>query len=167
MRCIRFLVALLFKLLSVVQVGGAPLTSAAGELAASLGIIQPGDIEIHRLFRGRPLSQTFAVYTLYLAQLKLYRRTVYNYGDAEQPPINIGMVGALRLEIRPIARNHMTLGSSFYGVYQILRTILHPEDPADGCFESKWRISNRALAPGRELTMGYLNLLLGVTEIFR
>ncbi|KAL8756551.1 MAG: hypothetical protein Q9184_004465 [Pyrenodesmia sp. 2 TL-2023] len=61
----------------------------------------------------------------------------------------------------------MTLGSSFYGVYYILRTILHPEDPADGCFESKWRISNRELASGRERTMGYLNLLLGDTEVFR
>ncbi|KAL8902632.1 MAG: hypothetical protein Q9207_004514 [Kuettlingeria erythrocarpa] len=109
----------------------------------SVGVIEPRDLVIARLFRGRPLPQNLAVYTLYSAELDLYRNTVFHYGDAEVPSITIGVARDLQLEIRPIARNNPTLGSSFYGICYILQLMLHPDYPTERFFESKWRVSNR------------------------
>lgn len=169
MRCIGLLAAFSLRLASIVVADELTQTNAEKSAALSLGVIQPGDIGIHRMFRGRPLPQTLAVYLLHNAQLELYRRTVQDHGDAALTVANFQSRDeymSLNLDIKPfgIGENHMTLGSSFYGIYAILKTMLLPRSPADGFWELKWRIWNRALIPGREVPLGYLSLLIGGAE---
>ncbi len=159
MWCIKPLVAFFLCIFSVIPVSGAPPAHVPSQ-QPSLGVIEPRDLVIARSFRGRPLPRTLTIYTLYSAELDLYRNTVFHYGDAEVPSIIIGVGRELQLEIIPIARDYPTLGSSFYGVCYILQIMLHPDYPGEDFFESKWRVSNRVLVPGREVPMIYLNLLL-------
>lgn len=159
MWCFKALVAFSVGVSSAIPVDEASRADTPSQ-QASLGIIKPGDLTIARFFRGRPLPPTNAVYTLYSAELALYRNTVYHYGDAEVPPITISVQRDLQLEITPIARNNPTLGASFLGVCYILQIMLHPSYPDVGFLESKWRVSNRVLVPGREVPIVYLNLLL-------
>ncbi|KAL8676503.1 MAG: hypothetical protein Q9224_007281, partial [Gallowayella concinna] len=164
MPCINLLIPFLLIFASDI-LANAPAPSNIGNAAAvSLGITQLQDIGIDQLWRGRPLDEeSITIYTLHFSQLELYRRTVQNRGDAALPPLDIRTAEAyLRLEIRPFETQgtHMTLGSSFYGAYIIMRTMLLPETPAGGYWELKWRISNSAMIPGKEVPIGYLNLLL-------
>ena len=132
-----------------------------------LGVLQPQDIGIQRLYRGRPLPQTWTVYTLYWAQLEIYRRTVQRRGDGILESLNIEAEhqSNLRLEIRPYdfgdVSNSMTLGSSFYGIASMAQTMLVPASPRDGFFELKWRIFRKAVRPSADVPLGYLNLVLG------
>ncbi|KAL8888775.1 MAG: hypothetical protein Q9215_003838 [Flavoplaca cf. flavocitrina] len=132
-----------------------------------VGVLQPQDIGIQRLYRGRPLPQTWTVYTLYWAQLEIYRRTVQRRGDGILESLNIEAEHSsnLRLEIRPYEfgdrSNSMTLGSSFYGIPSMLQTMLLPARPGDGFFELKWRIFRKASRPSADVPLGYLNLVLG------
>ncbi|KAL8848488.1 MAG: hypothetical protein Q9221_006490 [Calogaya cf. arnoldii] len=143
--------------------------------ATSLGVLQPQDIGIQRLYRGRPLPHEFATYTLYYAQLELYRRTVRRRGDAIQGPLDISLEDQanLHLEIRSFEYGHerhfMTLGSSLYGIASMLQTMLNPDGPNDGFFELKWKIFRRASAirPRADVPLGYLNVLLGGDRMFR
>ncbi|KAI4243522.1 MAG: hypothetical protein LQ352_007013, partial [Teloschistes flavicans] len=51
----------------------------------------------------------------------------------------------------------MTLGSSFYGVMQLLRAMLHPTKPSEGLFETRWMIL-RIEVRGGEVPLGSLEL---------
>lgn len=173
MRSLILLVAFFLEFVSIVVATKFNSTDAENPSATPVGVIRPEDIGIQPLFRGRPVPQAITIYTLYHAQLVLYRRTVQRRGDGVQGPMdfNVDDETNLRLEIRPFEqegrRNDMTLGSSFYGIASMIMTMLNPEDPADGFFELKWRIFNRALVPGFEVPMGYLNLLRGSPEAFQ
>ncbi|KAI4236052.1 MAG: hypothetical protein LQ349_002788 [Xanthoria aureola] len=158
-------VGLLFTVAA--KVGSVPVAPAENVSASSVGVLQPQDIGIQRLYRGRPIPHGWTIYTLYWAQLEIYRRTVQHRGDGLQAPLDIELEhhSNLRLEIRPYAYgegiNSMTLGSSWYGISSMMQTMLVPQGPADGFWELKWRIFRKAIRPRVDVPLGYLNLLLG------
>ncbi len=164
MRFISFWPAVVVLFTRAAEVASAPLENRP---TVPLGVLQPQDIGIQRLYRGRPLPQTWTVYTLYWAQLVIYRRTVQRRGDGILESLNIETEhqSNLRLEIRPYEfgdrSNSMTLGSSFYGISSMLQTMLVPARPGDGFWELKWRIFRKAVRPTADVPLGYLNLLLG------
>ncbi|KAL8804385.1 MAG: hypothetical protein Q9182_002580 [Xanthomendoza sp. 2 TL-2023] len=158
---ITFLVAFASDILAA-----APSNIVNGS-AVSLGVVQPHDLEIDRMWKGRSLDDiSLVISTLHVAQLELYRRTVQNHGDAAQPSMDVRTALGLTLEVRPIEipNNHMTLGYAFYGVDFMMQTMLLPQTPADGFWELKWRIWSKAMTPGRDVPVGYLSLLLGDPE---
>ena len=161
---------LLFAFSFIVTATNVNSTNLDNAPTTSVGVVQPQDIGVQRLFRGRPLPQPITVYTLYYAKLALYRRTVRRHGDAilGSMDFDLNQEPNLRLEIRSFEqegkRNFMTIGTSFYSVSSMIKTMLNPENPADGFWELRWRVFNRALVPGSEVPMGYLNLLLGNAE---
>ncbi|KAL8644365.1 MAG: hypothetical protein Q9226_007802 [Calogaya cf. arnoldii] len=171
MRFISFCwTAVLWFLITAANVNSV---NAENGSATSLGVLQPQDIGIQRLYRGRPLPHEFATYTLYYAQLELYRRTVRRRGDAIQGPLDISLEDQanLRLEIRSFEYGHerhfMTLGSSLYGIASMLQTMLNPEGPNDGFFELRWKIFRKPARPRPDVPLGYLNVLLGGDRMFR
>lgn len=148
-------------------VGSVPVVPAENVSASAVGVLQPQDIGIQRLYRGRPIPQGWTIYTLYWAQLEIYRRTVQHRGDGLQGSLDIELEhhSNLRLEIRPFTYgqrvNSMTLGSSLYGISSMIQTMLVPQGPADGFWELKWRIFRKVIRPEVDVPLGYLNLLLG------
>lgn len=164
MRLISLWSAVVLVSTQAANVASAPLENGP---TVPVGVVQPQDIGIQRLYRGRPLPQTWTVYTLYWAQLVIYRRTVQRRGDGILDSLNIEAEhqSNLRLEIRPYEygdrTNSMTLGSSFYGIFSMMQTMLAPARPGDGFWELKWRIFRKAVRPSADVPLGYLNLLLG------
>lgn len=158
-------VGLLFTITA--KVGTVPVAPAENVSASSVGVLQPQDIGIQRLYRGRPVPHGWTIYTLYWAQLEIYRRTVQHRGDGLQGSLDIELEhrSNLRLEIRPFTYgerlNSMTLGSSLYGISSMMQTMLVPQGPADGFWELKWRIFQKVIRPQVDVPLGYLNLLLG------
>ncbi|KAL8802786.1 MAG: hypothetical protein Q9200_006460, partial [Gallowayella weberi] len=164
MRLINLLIVFLVTFASDIIANAAAPSNIVNGSAVSLGVVQPQDIGIDRLWKGRSLDDhSLVISTLYVAQLELYRRTVHNPGDAALPYMDIRTELGLRLELRALEKsyNHMSLGYAFYGVQFLIQTMLLPQSPADDFLESSWRIWSKAVIPGSDVPVGYLNLLLG------
>ncbi|KAL8991546.1 MAG: hypothetical protein Q9169_007842, partial [Polycauliona sp. 2 TL-2023] len=172
MRFISLLAAIFIYTVAAANVGSTKVENIS---ATQLGVLQPQDIGIQRLYRGRPIPQQFTTYLLYYAQLVFYRRTVLSRGDAVLGRLDITLEDQanLRLEIRDLERaergGSMTLGSSLYGIVSMLQTMLNPESSTDGFWELKWRIFHKVTSAGsrNNVPLGYVNLVLGGNRPFR
>lgn len=134
-------------------------TNAGESSAVPLGVIQAPDISHVQLETGQPLPPGQTIYFLHIVRLELYRLTVQARGDVDLDERTFCYDESdanLKLNIKPFThRNHMTLGSSFYGVWELMRSMLRPHQQGDGFFETKWMISKTGTR-GRNIPMGYI-----------
>lgn len=139
-----------------------PTTANAGESSAvQLGVIQATNISHIQLNTGQPLPPGQTVYFLHVVRLALYRLTVQACGDVDlekRTYLYDEIDAKLELDIKPFTnRNHMTLGSSFCGVWELMQSMLRPNQQGDGFFETDWMISKRR-ASGHNVPMGYIDI---------
>lgn len=171
MQYFSLLFALYIEFSFVFLVDAAPI-NANGSSSTSLGVLQPDHIHIMRVHKGRPLDKQHAIYLLNLVQLELYRRTVESRRDAVVSPsmvISSGShsTGYDTLEIMPLYSpyNEMTLGSSLYGVSEVIDAMLDPQLPGDGVFEGRWVVVNMKPEPGHQMQLGMLSLVKRITTL--
>lgn len=138
-----------------------PAPTNAGEPSAvPLGVIQATDISHVQLDQGQPLPPGQTTYFLHIVRLELYRMTVQARGDVDLAGVRTfryDKVDAnLKLDIKPFTNwVHMTLGTSFYGVWELMQSMLHPVHQGGGFFETNWMISKKGVL-GRNIPMGYI-----------
>ncbi len=157
MRYIATMAVLSLGLASTILANEPTSTNAT---AVSLGVIQATDISHVQLSQGQRLPPGQTIYFLHIARLELYRSTVQAQGDMDLPQernYRYEKVDAnLKLSIKPFTnRIYMTLGSSFYGVWELMQSMLYLHHPGDGFFETKWMISKMGFG-GRNVPMGYI-----------
>lgn len=160
MRYIAILAVCSLGLASTILADESTSTNVTEPSAVSLGVIQATDIGHVPLSQGQPLPPGQTIYFLHIVRLQLYRMTVQAHGDvdlAEARTFRYEKIDAnLKLDIRPLTNTvHMTLGSSFYGVWELMQSMLSPHHPGEGFFETNWMISRLGTA-GYDVPMGYI-----------
>ena len=160
MRYIARLAVFSIGLASTILADESNPTNATEPSAVSLGVIQATDISHVQLGQGQPLPPGQTTYFLHIVRLELYRMTVQTRGDADLAGVRTfryDKVDAnLKLDIKPFTnRIPMTLGTSFYGVWELVGSMLHPVHQGDGFFETNWMISKKGVV-GRIVPMGYI-----------
>lgn len=160
MRNITILAVCSLGLASTILADESTSTKVTEPSPVSLGVIQATDIAHVPLGRGQPLPPGQTIYFLHIVRLGLYRMTVQAHGDvdlAEERTFRYEKRDAnLKLDIKPFTNMvHMTLGSSFYGVSELMQSMLRPHFPGEGFFETNWMISRLGTA-GYDVPMGYI-----------
>lgn len=168
MRLIAILAVFCLGLASTTLADEPTHINAGKPSAVSLGVIQATDVGHVRINGGRPLPHRETTYFLHIVRLELYRMTVRARRDvnllADQSFRYDEQDAKLKLDIKSfIDRIHMTLGFSFYGVWELLQTMLHPHNQGDGFFENNWMIVKME-ALERHVPMGYILLVISSAE---
>lgn len=146
MRYHTLLAALLFGCTSAIPVKNSSQINAAETSSLAVGVVTEENFRhVDLSSRARwPLNRDVVTVLLQSVRLAIYRFTLSARGDGplhdmafpyEKPD------GRVSLNIKAFSNLlHMTLGSSFYAVLQLLRAMLHPTEPGEGLFETRWLI---------------------------